>query len=238
MKLIILITLALISSCSLFKASKDDYISRRLNKYEYDTSLKDLKGKVKQALVKQNSLFDGPAIMLSVRPSEVSVSMERAQEIEDYMRDGFTYNKKLYKAKEFELSLTDFFKSDAMSELKAKLKNSIKIGDIHLVKDSQNEFIYVKGATVISAKKEGSKNIKLNACTLMNYRRAPMQLGFDLTTFATNGFNLLNALNISKGPISLEKSMSFCRRDRIMELVVFYEAKPDLAKKWMSEIKE
>lgn len=232
----ILVMIITLSSCALFKPTIQDRMSKRLIGHKYDQSLKEALPKVQTALEKRNS-FGAKAIILSTPPGHIKVAKAQAK-IKEEMEKGFTYDRKFFKAKDFSIEFTDLFKDNIYKNLKSKLDDTIKTGNIHLVKNTKKEFIYVKGSSVISAKVDKDGKTVVNACSLHNYKRGPLNIDLDTSALLANGLkqsfetSLLMALKLSKGPILLEESMKYCKRDRAMELVVFYELDPVLAKKW------
>jgi hypothetical protein len=116
-----------------------------------------------------------------------------------------------------------------------KMKDTFFTGDIHLVKNTKEEAILVRGANIIKLTRAENGSSQISACSLTHAVRGPLRLGLDFTNFVTSGFNPLAMLKLSQDPIVLEKSLQYCRPDPVVELQLLHGLDRGLFEQWQSE---
>jgi hypothetical protein len=212
------------TSCSIFTSvSKKAEVQEKMANYSesepYPFTLPEMKAKIENSLNRR--IFDGHLVLVSTPGFQDHQTM---QKINDDMEEGFFYKEKFY------TSTWSF--SETISEL-TQAKDHMFRAKYHILEDSTNGFVIVKGSTIYEATKVGDEKTKLKISKLTGIIR-PMNINFDW-------WNLIKRKGLSfsfeSNPVDLEQSQKYAVLDRNQMLDFFYFVEEDKAMRMERELK-
>ena len=222
MKLSVLLLAFLFASCGTIKefikkGETHQKMATRLDNDSYNMDVKTLKEKVVTSF---NGDHESPTIMLPMNPAEggtLEQQSDRRQAITDALDDqGFSYKKQMYK-NDLDINWLGLWKNQE-KEL-ASIKSKIKTGPYHVVEDTKESFMIVKGINVYKGESTGKGQSKLTIYEIKQLVRDPMQV--NMAWFKTLSTGKL-WFSIDQGPVSLEKSLDTAKKDKLKELSMLH----------------
>lgn len=238
MNTILMLSLVFLTSCAGLKKFMNSGVthqkmSERLETDAYDMDTKTLKEKV---ILSFNQDHDSPMIVLPMDAQHtfnMQAKENQRQENEEILKDqGFSYKGSLYKD-ELDVDWLSLWK-DKEKEL-SKMMSLIKTGPYHVVDETKDQFIIVKGLRVYKGQSTGNGKSKLSVTELSELVRDPMQIKMDW-------FNTLKSrklwFSLNDGPISLEKSLMKAKRDKLAELSMLHFLDQSKFVAWETELTE
>jgi hypothetical protein len=222
MKSWILLSMLLLGSCASIKSfmkkgEAHQKMADRLDSNTYEMKLITLQEKVIAFFAGDH---DSPMIVLPLDQSSggtLEQQHDRRKAIEDAFADqGFSYKNTMYKD-ELDVNWMGLWKDH--SKEAEKIKAHLKTGSYHVIENTKDMFMIVKGVNVYKGEAMGTDKSKLTILEIKDLKRDPMQVKlawFQIIKTQKLWFSL------SDGPVSLEKSMTSAKRDKLKELSMLY----------------
>lgn len=146
---------------------------------------------------------------------------EQLAAIKEDIDKGFVYKGKYYQ--KYEPGLMDFFGALSTQD-KEIIGDFFTQTNFHTISDDHNGFIYVFDGMIFEATKVEDHKTKLAVYAFDKVERGPYKLDVDFLAMFTKYGSLFT---IRKGPVLLDKSRQFSRRDTMTEIDVFKKIDPN-----------
>lgn len=203
------------------KSEVHEKMATQLETQNYTFSVAELQKKLIGHL--EDTGLGGKMIILN---SNKTMGMNH-EEVREEMEDGFMYKDRMY------ISTPDFNMDLFTSDFK-KLKDKLLNAKYHILENTEQGFLVVKGNTVYEANvfKDNPQQCSLRVFKISKVVR-PIDFNIDwLNLIKKNG----SFFNFSDGPIDFVASRKYQVRDRLEELNVFFRIDQERAEKMESEL--
>ncbi|MCB0420666.1 MAG: hypothetical protein KDD61_06705 [Bdellovibrionales bacterium] len=148
-------------------------------------------------------------------------SDEKLQEIKEDIDKGFVYKGKYYQ--KYEPGLMDFIGALSTAD-KDVIGDFFTQTNYHTLKDDHTGFTYVFDGMVFDAKYVEDAKTKLEVYSFDEVQRGPYELDVDFMALLTKYGSLFT---IRRGPVLMDKSIQYAKRDTMTEIDVFKTVDPE-----------
>lgn len=228
---LICLPLFFITGCALLQPSPHTKMITHIHEHVYPQPTSQLKADLVKAMP---TLYSpkGPMIIVDTNPyKNDKVSYYASTEVAMEWEKGFTYQGKFYQTQEVSFDVADLLSLDDSKFWKKKIDELFINQPFHVLKDTPDEFIIVRGAEVFHGKTAPGGST-LQAYALMGYDRGPIRLALDLNLTTKRTFKWWEFVRIEQDPIKFESSYPrYARPAPMRALAALYVLAPDTAAK-------
>jgi hypothetical protein len=227
-----------LSGCALFQPSPHTQMITNIHQHIYPRPTSQLKADLVKAMPTLYSV-NGPIIILNTDPyKNEKISYSASMDVTTEWEKGFTYAGKFYQTQEVSFDIEDLLSLDDSKYWKKKIHEMFINKPFHVVKDTPDEFIIVRGAEVLHGKTvPGGSTLQVYA--LMDFDRGPIRLALDLDLTTKRTFKWWEFIRLEQDPIKFETSYPrFARPAPMRALAALYLLDPDTAAKMEQTARE